>query len=212
MNLIRGLVTAMLLASLAPSVNAADPENCEVQCPSCRCWSCKVSQEKVKEKKTCFDCECKAICIPRVRFPWENCCCKPLKCAKVRVVKVLVQHEYECEHCRYKWDPVCVDGCCRSRCGAGCGAGCSTGCAAGCEATCDCSQGPSAYSEAPVYAAPQAYPTPPVPHVAPAAPSDTAAPVAPQPASPTPADGSYFRGLSPDWSLTAPLRLPSIKR
>ncbi len=78
-----------------------------IVCPQCH-KHCKCEVEKVTEKKTCFDVECKAICVPRVKFWWEDCC-QPPRCAKTRLVHVLVEEEYECEHCRYKWTPVCCE-------------------------------------------------------------------------------------------------------
>ncbi len=78
----------------------------EVTCPCCH-HVCKLSSEIVKEKNYCWNVECKPICIPRVRFPWEKNC-KP-KCAKIKYVNVLEKREYECENCTYKWTPVCAD-------------------------------------------------------------------------------------------------------
>ena len=78
-------------------------------CPKCN-HHCELEIERVKEEKACFDVECEAICIPQVKLPWEDCRAPP-KCARTRLVHVLVEEEYECERCRYKWTPVCCDAC-----------------------------------------------------------------------------------------------------
>ena len=115
----------------------------QVQCPSCQKY-CKFEMETVKEKKSGWDVECKAICIPKITLPWQKCCTP--KCAKMKYVRVLKKEEYECEHCQCKFTPVCDEDCkvpfsrgCAHGCGrAGCtgcssGVGCSTGlgCAVG---------------------------------------------------------------------------------
>ena len=79
-------------------------------CPQCNA-SCQLEIKQGKEKKSCFKTECKTICIPKVRFPWQKCC-EP-RCAKAKTVKVLKKHSYECPKCEYKWTPVpCGNGCC----------------------------------------------------------------------------------------------------
>ncbi|MBW3599646.1 MAG: hypothetical protein KY475_20545 [Planctomycetes bacterium] len=80
-----------------------------IVCPKCH-EHCACEVEKITEKKVCFDVECEAICIPRVKFWWEDCC-KPPRCAKTRLVNVLVEKDYECERCGYKWTPVCCEKC-----------------------------------------------------------------------------------------------------
>jgi hypothetical protein len=66
--------------------------------------------ETVKEARPCFDVECEAICIPPVKLPWHDCCAPP-HCAKTRLTHVLVEKEYECERCQYKWTPICCEAC-----------------------------------------------------------------------------------------------------
>jgi hypothetical protein len=83
-----------------------------VVCPKCN-HHCKLDIEKVKEATPCFEVECEAICIPHVKLPWHDCC-DPPRCARTRLVNVLVEKEYECEVCKYKWTPVCCE-----KCGAG---------------------------------------------------------------------------------------------
>jgi hypothetical protein len=72
-------------------------------CPTCGCKVCQPVPGTVKEKKHCWEVECKEICIPLARLPWEPCCAAP-KCGKVKTVKVLKKIDYECEKCGYKWE------------------------------------------------------------------------------------------------------------
>ena len=78
------------------------------RCPDCGNALCVPSFEPVKEKKHCWQVECKKICIPHIRLPWQSCCELP-KCGWVRNVKVLKKVEYECEKCGCKWDVKCLD-------------------------------------------------------------------------------------------------------
>lgn len=117
----------LMLATLAHAGDKQDdkaghagmPSHCcrFVKCPQC-CHDCVFSAEKAKETKSCYDVECKPICIPKVTFPWQKgcCCCdkdgdKDGCCAvhngaKKRSVRVLKKYEYECPHCKYQWTPV----------------------------------------------------------------------------------------------------------
>lgn len=106
MKQITTLLVALLLSTAGSTLWAGDCDDCHdhaIHCPNCHC---ELSLEKVKEKKYCWDVECQAICIPKIKFPWESCCGPP-KCAKLKYVHVLKKIEYECEHCQYKWAPVC---------------------------------------------------------------------------------------------------------
>lgn len=81
-------------------------------CPHCgHHQPCPAVPESIKEKKHCWQVECKNICIPAIRWPWADCC-QPPDCGKVKTVKVLKKIEYECEKCGYKWEAPCV----RCRC------------------------------------------------------------------------------------------------
>lgn len=107
----------------------------EVCCPQCH-YVCKFSVEKEKVKKYCWQTECKPICIPKVTFPWQNCCAP--KCARVKHVSVLKKHEYECEKCKYKFTPECLGcGCVVEKCTCGNGRGGGSG------RVCDCTNGSS---------------------------------------------------------------------
>lgn len=72
-----------------------------VQCPRCEGDVCKLELDKSKVKKTCFKVEQVPVCIPPVRFPWQECC--PPGTAKTRLVNKLKVHKYECPGCSYKW-------------------------------------------------------------------------------------------------------------
>ena len=81
-------------------------------CPRCS-EPCFPSVTTEAETRHCWDVECKTICIPRVRFPWEGgglkggkgiCGCLPPKCGKAKCVKGLMKCEYECDVCKYKWE------------------------------------------------------------------------------------------------------------
>lgn len=83
-----------------------------VLCPHCG-DACYPTVTKGKETKTCWNVETIPICIPKVRFPWENSCCSkgcgkdgcvPPKCGRTKYVNVLMKHEYECSTCKYSWD------------------------------------------------------------------------------------------------------------
>lgn len=69
------------------------------------CKYCQLHVETLKVKKHCYNIECKDICIPPVRFPWQKCC--ELKCGKIKTVRVLKKHEYKCDKCGYKWTVEC---------------------------------------------------------------------------------------------------------
>jgi len=83
---------------------------CGTDCGNC---CCKPVPSKVDIKRTCFNIECKTICIPPTRFPWD-----PDPCAGV------------CGDCC--GDGACGDGAsCGTDCGPGCGDGCGDGCGEG---------------------------------------------------------------------------------
>lgn len=94
------LVAAFAIVGLAVTWASAD-QWAPRGCPECGCKTCVATPETTKVKKHCWEVECKDICIPRFRWPWESCC-EPA-CARVKTVKVLKKKEYECEKCGYKW-------------------------------------------------------------------------------------------------------------
>ena len=130
MRYFRHFLTIASILMLATLVRAGDNEDgkpghagksghgCRtVKCPQC-CHDCVFSAEKSKKTDSCYEVECKPICIPRVVFPWQKGCCSCGKdggkdgcCAvhngaKKRSVRVLKKYEYECSHCKYQWTPV----------------------------------------------------------------------------------------------------------
>ncbi|RCS54438.1 hypothetical protein DTL42_04660 [Bremerella cremea] len=83
---------------------------CLTRCCTKTCCSSdgKTCSPEVKEIETAHNCyadKCKDVCIPAVRFPWEDCC-DPLRCGKVRSVKVLTKWEYKCPDSEVKWNVV----------------------------------------------------------------------------------------------------------
>lgn len=76
------------------------------------CKTCRLYVETLKVKKHCYFFECKDVCIPPVRFPWQKCC--DLKCGKVKTVRVLKKHEWKCDKCGYKWTVEDLCGSCNS--------------------------------------------------------------------------------------------------
>ncbi|QDT04060.1 hypothetical protein K227x_24460 [Rubripirellula lacrimiformis] len=108
---------------------------CATCCPQCS-HVCKLDAKEVDAEKSCFEVETKAICIPRVVFPWQRKSCKSCgscdgrgcsSCvnngATIRKVKVLKKKKYTCPECEYTWSAEKVD----------CAGGCSVGCAGGCD-------------------------------------------------------------------------------
>ena len=77
------------------------------KCPRCENRICVPERVTVKEKKHCWEVECKEICIPGFKGPWQSCC-EPPACGRVRTVKELKKVEYECERCGYRWEPACA--------------------------------------------------------------------------------------------------------
>lgn len=109
---------------------------CATKCctPTCCSSYGKTCSPEVKEIEVAHNCyadKCKDVCIPAVRFPWEDCC-SPLRCGKVRSVKQLTKWEYKCPDCEVKWNVV-NNGCCGYGNGCGCGNNnCNGACGIGC--------------------------------------------------------------------------------
>lgn len=76
-------------------------------CPSCQSCggACVLQVEQVDDEETCYEVECKEICIPAVRFPWESC--RIAKCGRTRIVSKLKEETRETKACEYKWVLVC---------------------------------------------------------------------------------------------------------
>lgn len=116
----RTLQTLAMLIIIVPSVASAADGNC--QCGLCvdDCACCCLKCDMGEEEKTCWQCECKQVCIPKVVFPWQKNRCNP--CANngacVRTVRVLKKKTIECPKREYKWEPKMIGGC--GCCGNGC--------------------------------------------------------------------------------------------
>lgn len=137
-----------------PSGAACGHHRCPA-CPKCSSKVCFSKVERTKEKNSCFEVECKEICVPAITLPcWtdaipflkkdkschshcgcgNNCptkeCCPAPRCGYVKVVKVLKKHEYECDSCGYKWEiqaPCCESGACGPGGSNAAGAPCAEG-------------------------------------------------------------------------------------
>ncbi|MBA2117701.1 hypothetical protein [Bremerella alba] len=116
---------------------------CTTKCctPTCCSSYGKTCSPEVKEIEVAHNCyadKCKDVCIPAVRFPWEDCC-TPLKCGKVRSVKQLTKWEYKCPDCEVEWN-VIDNGCYGNGCAHGNGCGCGNNCGGACgDPACGCS-------------------------------------------------------------------------
>ncbi len=149
---ITGLIAALAFAAVAVNWTISDASagwgwgggkkvidqtGCSLCCPACK-HVCKLDAKEVEEDKTCFEVECKVICIPRVVFPWQkkkcNACdsCDGQGCnagvhngARTRTIRVLKTKDYTCPKCEYKWSSEpCggCDGCCDDGCDGCCDA------------------------------------------------------------------------------------------
>lgn len=76
-------------------------------CPACRSCggACVLRVSPVVEEETCYEVECKDVCIPAIRFPWDSC--RKPKCGRVRQVAVLKKEGRETKGCQYEWIVVC---------------------------------------------------------------------------------------------------------
>lgn len=155
MSIKRTLQACLLLATAMCLMNTSnahalggkilDQTGCTC-CPVCD-HVCNLDAEQIEEEKTCFKVESKAICIPRVVFPWQrskkaacaSCdACDGQGCtacvhngARVRKVCVLKTEKYKCPACKYTWTAEKKDTCgCPGACDGGCNGGCDSGCAA----------------------------------------------------------------------------------
>jgi hypothetical protein len=71
------LAAALLVASpilVAQAGDGCGDSKCGagVRCPRCH-GTCELSVSKDEVKKSCWDVECKTICVPRITFPWQKC-------------------------------------------------------------------------------------------------------------------------------------------
>lgn len=75
------------------------PQNCY---SSVR-YVCCPKYETVKIERSCWELKSEAICVPKVRLPWQSCCTP--RCARVICVNRLNLRTYECgERCVLVWE------------------------------------------------------------------------------------------------------------
>ena len=95
---------------LAPCWATAGESAHSMFCPHCH-EACYPTVTKGTETRHCWQIQTKAICIPRVSFPWQlhhagkghEGCPEPARCGRVKHVSVLVRLEFECPKCQYNW-------------------------------------------------------------------------------------------------------------
>lgn len=101
MNTPRILTLAILATGLIAAI--ATGEHCSQPCcPDCGHKMSVPEAATIKTKKFHCEVECKDVCIPAVKNPF-NRSCGPACYGRVRTVKVLKKIEYECEQRGYKW-------------------------------------------------------------------------------------------------------------
>src|SRR6056297_226167 len=76
------------------------------QCCVCQQKTCKLNVDTVEVDEPCFDVECADVCIPPVRFWWQDC--PPKRCAKIRTVSKLVVEKQTKTVCVYDWEVVTI--------------------------------------------------------------------------------------------------------
>lgn len=132
------LLTLLILGPLATCADGGD-----ACCPHCAGRDvCVPKVEEVEVEKHCWCVECKKVCVPAVRFPWERggcgltcfrwltgppCCdacggrhnhCPTPSCGKVIAVRDLKKQTYECTDRQCAWEIRRLPPCCCN--GAGC--------------------------------------------------------------------------------------------
>lgn len=113
MKTIYALLTIVAFLTVTKAATAGD--GC--CCPDCGEKVCSFKWEEKDVKKHCYCVECKDICIPKFRWPWE--CCSEPKCGRVKTVNVLKKINYKCKACGYKWEVYSVNKSCKCGCGNG---------------------------------------------------------------------------------------------
>ncbi|MBW3539513.1 MAG: hypothetical protein KY476_04520 [Planctomycetes bacterium] len=121
------LAIALCLAT-GPAIAAAADHACSATsacgdcagCPPCAAKICRPEVKTEKLKKTCYNVECKPICVPDITFPWEKpqveCGCAGCvggegacegwqpRCGRVKYVKVFEKDSIEIgETCVCEW-------------------------------------------------------------------------------------------------------------
>ena len=128
-RLARGIAIAICLAATSSAV-AQTPQDvaatavvgrscttggCGEGCCAACGKVCRLNVTTEKVTSSCFDVECRPVCIPPVTFPWQTSPCDHAKCAgavtgplhrfgRIRYVNVLMEREYEAgERCVCNW-------------------------------------------------------------------------------------------------------------
>ncbi|WP_417748521.1 hypothetical protein [Rosistilla oblonga] len=119
-NIHKLIIGAMLFGGLTTIQFTGTARAANCQCGLCAddCACCTLKVDKVDEKKTAWEVECKQVCIPKVVFPWQkrcNPCANNGAC--VRTVRVLKKKEYKCPKLEFTWTPKMIGGC--GCCGGG---------------------------------------------------------------------------------------------
>jgi len=109
MKRVRVLCALLLVAAAAPSfAQEPAPESSAssdaIPCAACLRKICRTHCEPANETKTCWDIECKDICVPQVQLPCWLRWFEPLARCEVRTVKVLKEKSYEVDTCAYRWE------------------------------------------------------------------------------------------------------------
>lgn len=124
MNLSRALLAAVAMLSFVPVVHAGGHDDCGCDCCHRTSVPC---EEVVKEKRVCWNVECKEIGIPGICWPFCPSCCGSLcggkgggkhgkghdgpsehyqpTCGHVRTIHVLKPQFYDVEKCKFTWQP-----------------------------------------------------------------------------------------------------------
>jgi hypothetical protein len=101
----------LLIILIAFQTHTARAGSCAASCKpgcaaECVCYCRPVARQETVTKE-CFEVECETICIPGIKFPWQDCC-EPPSCGKVRRVRRLTRHEYECgTRIVWEWELSC---------------------------------------------------------------------------------------------------------
>lgn len=67
------IISTVIAASvLMPAIDSQNTHAGGLGCINPKDCRCELSQKQVDVEKSCFEVECKTICIPKVVFPWQT--------------------------------------------------------------------------------------------------------------------------------------------
>ena len=95
-----------------PAAVCSVPDCAKVCCAKdCCAKDCCAEVVTKKDRQSCWDVECKEVCVPPVRLPWFGSCLQV--CGRVRAVHVLKKHEREVDKKETQWSvkSVCCPAC-----------------------------------------------------------------------------------------------------